>query len=312
LPLLKSATQSADESFGKMQIAGMKTVADRIRDNADKIQVDLEALLKQHSSLHLWKPKTSRVRVLGGNYYWDPLEEPGRQLQAKLIESYKRFSQTIRVLLREQPSDTGTTLSACEHSVMAVIEQNSARYEGDIAKILAGAVDAIHQQAGLVGRLYQGVSGDHTLFVPDTNALYYNPSLEKWRFTDSPKFIVVLTPTILSELDDHKVNHRVESVRTKAETLIRIIKGYRARGVLTEGVPLVTGVSQIKALAVEPKKEASLPWLDFDNNDDRFIASSIEVMRTAPRSPVLIVSRDLNVQNKAEFANLPFAEPPDP
>jgi predicted ribonuclease YlaK len=58
--------------------------------------------------------------------------------------------------------------------------------------------------------------------------------------------------------------------------------------------------------------EESLPWLDADNRDDRFIASAIEVMRARPRSAVVIVTRDLNLQNKAEFASLPFVEPPDP
>jgi predicted ribonuclease YlaK len=56
----------------------------------------------------------------------------------------------------------------------------------------------------------------------------------------------------------------------------------------------------------------SLPWLDAGNRDDRFIASVIEVMRAHPRSAVVIVTRDVNLQNKAEFASLPFVEPPDP
>jgi predicted ribonuclease YlaK len=65
-------------------------------------------------------------------------------------------------------------------------------------------------------------------------------------------------------------------------------------------------------LAVEPKKEFLLPWLDPDNNDDRLLAGSIEVMRLRPRSPVILVSRDINLQNKAEFAQVPFVEPPEP
>jgi hypothetical protein len=38
----------------------------------------------------------------------------------------------------------------------------------------------------------------------------------------------------------------------------------------------------------------------------------IEVMRMKPRSAVLLVTRDINLQNKAEFANIPFVEPPAP
>ena len=57
--------------------------------------------------------------------------------------------------------------------------------------------------------------------------------------------------------------------------------------------------------------DSSLPWLDSNNNDDRLLAGVIEVMRTRPRSPVLAVSRDINFQNKAEFSNIPFVEPPE-
>jgi predicted ribonuclease YlaK len=46
--------------------------------------------------------------------------------------------------------------------------------------------------------------------------------------------------------------------------------------------------------------------------DDQILASVIEVMRIKPRSPVLLVPRDINLQNKAEFANMPFVEPPEP
>jgi predicted ribonuclease YlaK len=153
--------------------------------------------------------------------------------------------------------------------------------------------------------------------VPDTNALIFNPDLEKWKFDGTPQFTMVLIPAVLSELDSLKVNHRVETVREKAEKIISRIKEYRRRaaaavGRLTDGVVVVTGVSNIIAIAVEPKMEASLPWLDPASKDDQILASVIEVMRMRPRSPVLLVTRDINLQNKAEFANIPFVEPPDP
>jgi predicted ribonuclease YlaK len=56
----------------------------------------------------------------------------------------------------------------------------------------------------------------------------------------------------------------------------------------------------------------SLPWLDAANRDDRFLASAIEIMRQHPRSAVTIVTRDINLQSKAELASIPFVEPPDP
>ena len=49
-------------------------------------------------------------------------------------------------------------------------------------------------------------------------------------------------------------------------------------------------------------------WLDPSNADDRLMATFIEVMRRNPRSAVVLVTRDLNLQNKMEFARLPFIE----
>jgi predicted ribonuclease YlaK len=48
------------------------------------------------------------------------------------------------------------------------------------------------------------------------------------------------------------------------------------------------------------------------NNDDRLLAGLIEVMRLHPRCPVLLVTRDINLQNKAEYAGFRFVEPPEP
>ena len=58
--------------------------------------------------------------------------------------------------------------------------------------------------------------------------------------------------------------------------------------------------------------EDSLPWLDANNDDDRIIASVVEMMRVRPRCEVVLVTRDINMQNKAEFARITFVEPPDP
>ena len=162
-----------------------------------------------------------------------------------------------------------------------------------------------------MNRLYDSTNGE-TKYVPDTNALIYNPDLESWAFSETPKFTIVLLPTVLSELDKLKMNHRNEEVRKKVEKLIRKIKEYRRRGSLISGVTLVKDKIKIQAIAVEPDIESSLPWLDSDNNDDRLLAGVIEVLRARPHSPVLIVSRDINFQNKAEFANIPFLEPPEP
>ena len=201
--------------------------------------------------------------------------------------------------------------SELDHAVTNPIEQNRDPWQGDLAAIGNKAKESLDGQIELLTGLYDSSEGE-ALVVADTNALLFNPSLEKWQFADYSPFTIVLTPSVISELDQHKVNHKVETVRQKAESLIRRIKDYRRRGNILQGVPLVKGVSQVRALALEPSFGASLSWLDAANNDDRLIASMIDVMREHCRSDVVLVTRDLNLQNKAEFAGLPYVEPPDP
>jgi predicted ribonuclease YlaK len=150
------------------------------------------------------------------------------------------------------------------------------------------------------------------VYVPDTNALLHNPNLDQWKFKGIKRFTTVLTPAVLGELDRLKVEHRNPDLRAKAEALIGRIKAWRSRGNLLAGVTLRRNVSQLKSIAVEPRVEDALPWLDPDNADDRLIAAVIEVMRQNPRAPVILVTRDINAQNKAAYAGLPFEEPPEP
>ncbi len=93
--------------------------------------------------------------------------------------------------------------------------------------------------------------------------------------------------------------------------IIRRIKGLRTRGRLTDGVTLVRDISTVQAIATEPKVTESLPWLDPANADDRILAAFIEVMRGQPGRASYLITRDINLQNKAEFAGLPFLEPPE-
>jgi hypothetical protein len=61
---------------------------------------------------------------------------------------------------------------------------------------------------------------------------------------------------------------------------------------------------------MEPRFERTLHWLDPTNQDDRIIASVLELQRAVPSATVILVTGDINLQNKSEAANLPYADPP--
>jgi hypothetical protein len=288
----------------------MRTVTDNLKEMAEEIQVLLEDFLLHHSSIYMWNTPDSSILALSGNYAYKELQEEGRQIQTQLLEEYRHFYALLAALLKEQTKDTLKELKKADKSLMSTIEHDQTWCK-NTQEALDKAIEALQTELRLLSRLYDSSDGEAT-YVPDTNSLLYNPDLESWIFSDTSKFIIVLLPTVLSELDLLKVNHRNEEVRMKVEHLIRRIKEYRRRGKLISGVTLIKDKIKIQAIAVEPDMESSLPWLDSDNNDDRILAGIVEVMRARPRSPVLAVSRDINFQNKAEFAKIPFEEPPEP
>jgi rRNA-processing protein FCF1 len=247
-----------------------------------------------------------------GEDVWGELDDPSRQIQSRVLEEYRRFSSILEVLFKAQPEDTLKTFQEEKKLILNVIQQqwDEHTYFGNCSKALDTARKALNTQVSLLKRLYS-ISENKYVVIPDTNALLFNPELQEWSFELVRQFTIVLLPTVLSELDKLKMDHRSESVRQKAEKLIRQIKEYRRRGRLTNGVTLVRNRSEIIAIAVEPKFSESLSWLDAHNNDDRLLASCLEIMRQMPDAQVVLSTRDINLQNKAEFARIPFIEPPE-
>ena len=73
-------------------------------------------------------------------------------------------------------------------------------YESIDAAVQA-AKKAMHAALNGLSRLYDGKSGE-VCYVPDTSALLHNTQLDAWQFEGVPAFTMVLTPTVLSELDE--------------------------------------------------------------------------------------------------------------
>lgn len=287
------------------------TVADNLRDMVKSIKGELETLILKHSSIYRFNNLyTSGIVSVGGDYTWKALDEEGHRLQSKVHTEYRRLFGLVSTLLRGQPEATRRQAVDLDRSITAIVEQSGITWMPDTRQVFQDVVQQLDELIDLVGRLHDP-SSCSALYVPDTNALIHNPDIDGWTFADVREYTIVLTPVVLSELDSLKINHRVPEVRDKAHGLIRRIKEFRRRGSLLAGVPLVKGKSRLASVASEPDMEHTLDWLDSGNHDDRLIALTIEVMRLHPRSAVILVTGDINLQNKAELACVPFVEPPD-
>jgi predicted ribonuclease YlaK len=90
-----------------------------------------------------------------------------------------------------------------------------------------------------------------------------------------------------------------------------MLKGLRDRGDVRSGVRVTTHVTAMFDVA-EPRFEDLPPWLDPTVPDDRVVASALLLQASAPSKVVVLVTSDLNLQNKAAAVGLPHVEPPRP
>ncbi|MBK6544292.1 MAG: twitching motility protein PilT [Saprospiraceae bacterium] len=161
--------------------------------------------------------------------------------------------------------------------------------------------------------LYRLINKEQKVIViPDTNSLIKCPDpLNYISIAGVYEFDFVFTPTITKELDKLKTVHRDDNFRSKVNSVINRIKGYRTQGSLLQGVKYNKKIT-IRAIANEPKFDNLLKWLDPNNDDDRSIASILQIIISNPNDIIILVTSDINLQNKAELALLNFNETPTP
>ena len=147
------------------------------------------------------------------------------------------------------------------------------------------------------------------ILVPDTNALIYCYDIAKYeKLIDNKVFRLIVTPTVISELDKIKNEHSNKELTNKVKKIIRIFKGWRKQGNILEGITIENTID-VQFIAKEPNMGDMPTWMDAENHDDRIVASIIEIQRNYPTSKVILITRDMNMLNKATLAKIPYIDP---
>ncbi|SRR5260370_10705934 len=253
----------------------------------------------------------SKIAFVGHDYYWDTADEKQKHLQLKLLRKYSSWFEHLQMLFYGSPEATQKQIRDIDVRIRTWIEK---KHVWNVPSTIDEAKRIFRVQLQTYYALLQVFKTSdqvEIILVPDTNALIKAPDLASYGVAiGKAEYTVVILPTVLSELDKLKITHRNEEFRGKVESIIRRLKGLRQQGNMHEGV-IVSRVVSVKMIAQEPDFKRTLSWLDPTNNDDRIIAAILEVQREEPSSIVILVSADINHQNKAEMANLPYIEPPD-
>lgn len=288
----------------------METVADKIIEDLSQKEEELKDFLSMYSDVRQTIFPNDSFFSMSGNHSFEKLEPKGIPIQDRLFKSFNIVFELIEVLLSESSQEHLKNFRQEQSTILQCILQNNRTWAKSIEEVIGNCSQSIKKISSLISSLYSGKI-DVPILVVDTNALYSNIELENWHFEMFEKFEIVITPSVLKDLDKHKIEHRNENVRAKALKLIKKIKEYRRRGKLTEGVSIVNGKINLRTIAKEPNFNNTLKWLDSKNEDDKLIAEFLEIMRSNGDRPVILITEDINLQNKCEMADLPFMEPPE-
>lgn len=289
------------------------SLIERLRTQLKAFQAQVLTFL-DHSTIMEFRndPGSPLVFMNHPPYYWGPDDEEQKRLQMQLLKDYNRWFEQLELLLRDAPDSIRKRIRDAHHLVTAWLQREN---DWSIPDTIEAAKATFLNETSVfyeVLDLFDRPGASDIVLVPDTNALIAEPDVARYSdLTGTKRYTIVIVPTVLAELDKLKVLHRDPKFRKKVASVIRRLKGMRQQGSLLKGVTVHKTVT-VKMIAQEPKFEHTLQWLDPSNDDDRVIASAFEVQLAHPSSVVILVTADVNLQNKAEMANLPFAEPPGP
>jgi hypothetical protein len=289
----------------------IESYANQLIRKLNLIEEKMMALLDLSTIKRYYNDPDSMFVLITAPYYFESSDEKQTRIQIELARIFSDWTEHIHFIVQNLPSDKKRELKELEDFVTQWIDRS-----GNLWGVPA-TIDEARKVFSAKIKSYRElleffvVGNDDYIFVPDTNAFIFVPDITAYRkFLGNLPYSVVIMPTVTSELDRLKVIHRDEKFREKVNSVIKRIKGWRNQGSLSQGVTVDKTITLL-AVAKEPNFENTLSWLNEDNDDDKLIASTLELQRQNLSANIILVTSDINLQNKAELANLPCFETSD-
>lgn len=285
----------------------MNTTAKKVRSKLESIQNELIYLI---SSVEIYYRDYSGggVVFISPNYHWKELNPSQKSTQINLKKEYELVSELLFLFFRNSTKQLIRKFEQADKVIRKWLEFESSWY------LSSNKVKNENKLREHFSELFELIdildvhNFNEIILIPDTNSLIKTcDPVEYKNAVSNGQYVFLLIPTVLQELDELKILHRNENVRDKAKKAITRIKGWRNQGSLISGVTVNKTIT-VKTIANEPDMGNTLSWLDKDNPDDRIVAKVIEVQNEFPASRVVLVTGDINLQNKAEAALIEYSE----
>lgn len=266
------------------------------------------------STVSTWQDDPSSGLIFVGHprHSWEKPDEQQRRLQIEIKGLYTDWSEQIRLLFSGTPDDLQKDIFEADDFVRTWIEKESSHDivpdAGQNKRTFRAKTVVFHSALTTI----DDPRRSRVTLVPDTNAFVSCPDPVRYaEIAGSDSYDFVLLPTVLSELDDLAIKTRDDAFRDKVKAAIRRYKGWRGQGRLLDGVTVNQTIT-VRSVAREPNFEKTLHWLDRTILDDRIVASVLELQRALPSALIMLVTSDVNLQNKADAASIPCTESPSP
>jgi len=290
-----------------------------VKSNVQRLQEQLEVIEQKMMDLldasvidHFRNDPHSNVIVIAPSHSWGSTDEKQKRLQMEVLKLYKPWIEQVRLLFSGAPDEVSKEIEDADSFVISWVERKDISW--GVPASIKEAKSFFSQQIKPFIDLLQMLESPEQrriIIVPDTNSLIMCPNFTTYhKVAGQPEFTLVIMPTVLSELDNLKVAGSDQQFRNKVKSIITRIKGLRTQGSLLQGVTVNKTVT-VRMEACEPDFEQTLSWLEQANNDDKLVASILELQRQEPSAVIILSTGDINLQNKAEMAYIPFVEPPD-
>lgn len=256
------------------------------------------------------------VVFIAPDWAWtDPTDEL-RRMQMKLVPQFDDWREHYGLLFRTAPEELRDQVKETTNRIHVWLARDGGGWTGwdvpaDIAKAKAIQAEGFAKLRQLLEVVApESAEAGAVIALPDTSSLIDAPDLRQYaKALGVASVDLFLVPAALSELDSLKDQGKTQEVREKARRAGLAIKAIRERGSLLHGVEIEGGV-RVFSRPQEPRFDDLPGHLDPSVPDDRLLAAAFELQREHPTAAVVLVTRDVNLQTKAELARIPFAEPP--
>jgi len=297
----------------KQRMIPVTSSVQRLQKQLEVIEQKMMDLLDASVIDHFCDDPYSSFAVIAPPHSWGSTDEKQKRLQMEVLKLYKPWIEQVRLLFSGAPDEVSKEIEDADSFVIRWVERKDISWgvPASIEKAKSFFSQQIKPFIDLL-QMLESPEQRRIIIVPDTNSLIMCPNFATYhKVAGQPEFTLVIMPTVLSELDNLKVTGRDQEFRNKVKSIITRIKGLRAQGSLLQGVTVNKTVT-VRMEAREPDFEQTLSWLEQANNDDKLVASILELQRQEPSAVIILSTGDINLQNKAEMAYVPFVEPPDP